>query len=44
MSENQESLVRYAVKEHTAWLTLNRPKRLNALSIESIKALVKNLF
>lgn len=43
MSENQESLVRYAVKEHTAWLTLNRPKRLNALSIESIKALVKNL-
>lgn len=43
MSENQESLVLYTIKEDAAWITLNRPHRLNALSIPLIKALVKNL-
>lgn len=43
MSENQESLVLYTVKSEAAWLTINRPQRLNALNIPTLKALVQQL-
>ncbi len=43
MSEQEESLVLYTVKEKAAWLTINRPHRLNALNIPTLKSLVKHL-
>jgi len=40
MSEN---LVLYQIKKQSAWLTINRPERLNSLSVEMIDALVAQI-
>lgn len=43
MSENAKELVLYEVREQAAWLTINRPERLNALSVPLLEALMDKL-
>lgn len=38
-----EDLVRYEIRKHSAWLTINRPERLNALSVPLADQLVARL-
>lgn len=43
MSENAKDLVQYEIREQAAWLTINRPERLNALSVPLLEQLMQRL-
>jgi len=39
MEQGTAAVVDYAIREHVSWITINRPKKLNALNRETVEAI-----